>query len=97
MNYRHLIAFFAPLAFTLPAAAEWSADATAEFTRECVASAQSDHSEAQLTAYCECAADKISSEFTEAELQAMGRQSPPDSALQQRLVNASSSCDSKLQ
>ncbi|HZX18699.1 MAG TPA: hypothetical protein VFF22_17750 [Pseudomonas sp.] len=97
MNNRHLIAFFAPLAFALPAAAEWSTDATAEFTRECVASAPSDHSEAQLKAYCECAADKISSEFTEDELQAMGRQSPPDPELQRRLLNASSSCDSKLQ
>ena len=99
MNYRYLVAVFAPLAFALPAAAaeEWPAGAKAEFARECVASAQTDHSKAQLQAYCECAADKVSSQFSEAELQAMGRQSSPDPAIQQRLLQASSSCTGKLQ
>ncbi len=98
MNYRYLVAVFAPLAFALPAtAAEWPAGAKAEFARECVASAQSDHSKAQLQAYCECAADKVSTQFSETELQAMGRQSSPDPAMQQRLLQASSSCTAKLQ
>lgn len=98
MSYRHLIALFVPLAFALPAtAADWPAGAKAQFAKECVASAQSGHDKAQLQAYCECAADKISGEFSEAELQEMGRQTPPDPAMQQRLISASSSCSSKLQ
>lgn len=97
MNYRHLLALCVPLVFSLPAAAAWPASAKAQFTKECVASAQSNHSKAQLQAYCECAADKVSGEFSEAELQEMGRQSPPDPALQQRLIDASSSCNAKLE
>lgn len=98
MNYRHLIALFAPLAFALPAAADdWPAGAKSAFVKECVANAQSNHSAAQVQAYCECAADKVSKEFSEAEMQEMNRQSPPDPALQQRLVKASSSCNATLQ
>lgn len=97
MNHRHLLALCAPLLLSLPATAAWPPDATAQFTKECVASAQSNHSKAQLQAYCECAADKVSGEFSEAELQEMGRQSPPDPVLQQRLIDASSKCNAKLQ
>ena len=62
-----------------------------------MAGAQSSHSPEQLQAYCECAADAVIEEFSEAEMQAMNRQSPPDPALQQRLVNASSGCRARLQ
>jgi hypothetical protein len=97
MNYRHLLALFAPLVLALPAsAAEWPASAKAEFARECIASAQSKHSPAQLQAYCDCAATKVSSEFSEAELQAMDQQAAPDPAMQKRLIAASNSCTSKL-
>ncbi|TBU87544.1 hypothetical protein [Phytopseudomonas dryadis] len=99
MSYRHLIALFAPLAFVLPAAAAepWTPQAKATFVQECVKGAQSDHSQAQLTAFCDCAATKVSEEFSEAEMVEMSRQSPPDPALQQRLMTASSSCNEKLQ
>lgn len=98
MNHRRLIALFAPLAFILPAAAaEWPPQAQAAFVKECVANAQSNHSAAQLQAYCECAADKVSKEFSEAEMQEINRQSPPDPALQQRLMEASSVCTATLQ
>jgi hypothetical protein len=98
MNHRHLIALFLPLAFALPAtAAEWPAGAKTEFVNECVAGAQSSHSKERLQAFCECAADKVSSEFSEAELEAMRSQTQPDPALQQRLITASSSCNAKLQ
>jgi hypothetical protein len=50
-----------------------------------------------LKAYCECAAEKVGGEFNEAELQAMATQSTPDAAMQQRLIKASASCESKLQ
>lgn len=99
MNYRHLIAFFVPVAFVLPsvAAEPWPAGAKAAFVNECVAGAPDGHDTSNLKAYCECAAEKVSSEFSEAEMQAMARQSPPDPAMQQRLIKASSSCDNNLQ
>ena len=98
MNYRHLLALLAPLAVALPAAADdWPPEAEASFVRECVAGAEGSHSTAQLQAYCECAADKVRQEFSAAEMQEMSRQSPPDPALQQRLVNASSGCRARLQ
>ncbi|WP_372877237.1 hypothetical protein [Pseudomonas sp.] len=98
MNYRHLIALVLPLALALPAtAAEWPAGAKIEFVNECVAGAQASHSEEQLRAFCECAADKVSQEFSAAELEAMRSQTQPDPALQQRLVTASNSCNAKLQ
>jgi hypothetical protein len=98
MSYRHLIALFLPLAFALPAtAADWPAGAKTEFVNECVAGAQSSHSKERLQAFCECAADKVSQEFSDAELEAMRSQSQLDPALQQRLVTASNSCNAKLQ
>lgn len=98
MRYRYPLALLAPLAFTLSAAAaDWPPGAKAEFVTQCVAGAQSSHGPAQLQAYCECAADKVIEEFSEAEMQAMNRQSPPDPALQQRLVTASSPCKARLQ
>lgn len=99
MNYRHLIVFFLPLAFALPAlAAEpWPAGAKASFVNECVAGAPEGHDMNNLKAYCECAAEKVGGEFSEAEMQAMASQSTPDAAMQQRLIKASASCESKLQ
>lgn len=101
MSYRYLlarlIAACAPLVVSFPAAADWPAGAKNQFTDECIASAQSGHSKAQLQAYCECAATKVSSEFSEAELRELGRQASPDPALRQRLIDASSSCEGQLQ
>ncbi|SDF87202.1 hypothetical protein D16iCDA_10220 [Pseudomonas seleniipraecipitans] len=99
MSYRHLIALFAPLAFALPAAAaqSWSPEAKAMFVQECVKGAQAGHSEEKLTAFCDCAATKVSQEFSEAEMADMSKQVPPDPALQKRLMTASSSCNTQLQ
>ena len=97
MTYRHLLALALPLAVALPvAAAEWSDNAKTEFVQQCIAGAPAGYEEPQLRAYCDCAATKVSQEFSEAELQEISRQSPPDPAMQQRLVNASSSCAEKL-
>lgn len=98
MSYRHLIALFAPLAFALPAVAAepWSPEAKSTFVQECVKGAQSGHSQEKLTAFCDCAATKVSQEFSEAEMAEMSKQVPPDAALQKRLVTASSSCNEKL-
>lgn len=93
MSYRHLFALALPLAVALPlSAAEWSAQAKNEFVQQCVAGAPAGHDEAQLKAYCGCAAGKVSTEFSEAELHEMASQVPPDPAMQERLVRASSSC-----
>lgn len=98
MTYRLLLAFALPLAVALPlSAAEWSSQARAEFVQQCVAGAPSGYDQGQLKAYCECAAEKVSREFSPAELKEMSRQTPPDSALRQRLITASSSCNDKLQ
>ena len=97
MTYRHLLALALPLTVALPvSAAQWSAQVKNEFVQQCVAGAPAGYEDAQLKAYCDCAADKVSAEFSEAELQEMSRQSPPDPAMQQRLVKASSSCGEKL-
>lgn len=97
MTYRHLLALALPLAVALPvSAAEWSDNAKTEFVQQCIAGAPAGYEEPQLRAYCDCAATKVSQEFSEAELQEISRQSPPDPAMHQRLVNASGSCSSKL-
>lgn len=97
MTYRHLLAIALPLVVAVPAsAAEWSDNAKTEFVQQCIAGAPAGYEEPQLRAYCDCAATKVSQEFSEAELQKISRQSPPDPAMQQRLVNASSSCAGKL-
>lgn len=97
MTYRHLLALALPLAVALPvSAAEWSDKAKTEFVQQCIAGAPAGYEEPQLRAYCECAANKVSQAFSEEEMQAMSRQTPPDQAMQQRLVKASSSCSGEL-
>ncbi|HDZ55054.1 MAG TPA: hypothetical protein ENI17_16225 [Pseudomonas xinjiangensis] len=97
MRHRHLIAFLTPLVFALPAAADWPEGAKDRFVQECIASAQANNSAVQAQSYCACAADKVSSEFSEAELEAMGRQSPMADGMRQRLVEASRSCNADMQ
>ncbi|HBX55962.1 hypothetical protein [Pseudomonas sp. UBA2684] len=100
MLSRHLLVLCASLAFALPAVAaadKWPAGAKAAFVNECVAGAPQGHAASNLQAYCECAAEQVSSEFSQAEMQAMGGQAPADPTLQQRLAAASSSCSSTLQ
>ena len=101
MSYRpllaQLLAACVPLLVSFSAAADWPAGAKNQFTEECIASAQGSHSQAQLRAYCECAATQVSSEFSEAELRELGQQASPDPALRQRLIDASSSCEVHLQ
>lgn len=97
MTYRHLLAVALPLVLALPvSAAEWSDKAKSDFVQQCIAGAPAGYEEPQLRAYCDCAATRVSEEFSEQELQAMSRQSPPDTALQQRLVKASSTCSGEL-
>ncbi|GGJ82965.1 hypothetical protein [Pseudomonas matsuisoli] len=96
MRYLKLITAGAALAFTLPAAADWTPQARSAFVQQCVAGAQGSHGQGQLQAYCECAAEKVSAEFTEEEIKNMGSQGASDPAVRQRLMNASSSCNANL-
>ena len=96
MKTRHLIALLAPLAFILPAAADWPAGAKDQFTQECVASAQVEHSAAQAQAFCDCAANEVASEFSNSELEQMGQQQQMDPETQERLINASARCENQL-
>lgn len=95
MKYRHLIAFLTPLAFAVPAMA-WSDDARDRFTQECVMAVEAEHGANKARSYCDCAADNVSQEFSEEELEAMGVQAGIDPAVEERLVAASSSCLDQL-
>ncbi|WP_150304668.1 hypothetical protein [Pseudomonas saliphila] len=97
MKYRHLIALLFPLAVALPASAEWPEGAKAPFVAECIEGAQAAHSAATAKAFCECAADEVSSEFSTAELEEMGSQQEIDPETRQRLIDASKRCESILQ
>ncbi len=97
MKTRILLALVAPLAFALPAVADWPAGAKDQFTTECVASARTDHSRDQAKAFCDCAADEVAKEFSQSELEEMGQQQQVDAATQQRLINASTACEGRLE
>ncbi|PAU59712.1 hypothetical protein BZL41_16400 [Pseudomonas sp. PIC25] len=97
MRYHPLLALFASLAVTLPAvAADWPAGGKADFIKECVASSKATHGEDAAKDYCECAADKVSDEFSEAEMEELHSKTGITPQMQQRLVSASSSCLSEL-
>ena len=96
MRYLKLITASAALAFALPAAADWTPQARSAFVQQCVSGAQGSHGSDQLQAYCECAADRVSAEFSEKEVQEMGSQGASTPEVRQRLMNASASCNSHL-
>ena len=50
----------------------------------------------QLEAYCDCAAEEVSGEFSESEMQALTSQSPADTALQERMTQVTSTCSSRI-
>ena len=97
MKTRILLALVAPLAFALPAVADWPAGAKDQFTTECIASARTDHSRDQAKAFCDCAADEVAQEFSQSELEQMGQQQQLDPAVQERLINASVRCEGRLE
>ncbi|MFO7705603.1 MAG: hypothetical protein R6V43_10805 [Halopseudomonas sp.] len=93
---RHLIAFIAPLAFTVPAFAEWPDNARENFIAECVASTQLEHSSAKAQSFCECAADEVAKDLNPDELEAMAGETI-DPALQERLITAAQRCTGELE
>jgi hypothetical protein len=97
MRYLKLLTAGAALAMALPAlAADWTPQARTAFVQQCVSGAQGSHGKEQLQSYCECAADKVSAEFSEEEIQNMGTQGASDPKVRERLMAASSSCNSNL-
>lgn len=93
---RQFIAFLAPLAFALPAFADWPDNARDNFIAECVATTQLEHSSAKADAFCECAADEVAKDLSSDELESMGGEAV-DPAIQERLITAAQSCTSKLE
>lgn len=97
MNHRHLLALALPLAVALPlSAAEWSSQARSEFIQECINGAPAGYEQPQLEAYCDCAAEQVSGEFSESEIQSLSHQSPADAALQERMTKVTGTCSSRI-
>lgn len=93
---RHLIAFIAPLAFALPAFADWPDNARASFISECVETTQLEHSSTKAQSFCNCAADEVARDLSSDELQSMGSEAV-DPAIQERLITAAQSCTTELE
>lgn len=96
MNHRHLLAFVLPLAVALPlSAADWSPEAKNQFIQECINGAPAGYEQPQLQAYCDCAAEEVSGEFNDDEMQALSG-TTADKALQQRMTKITSVCSSRV-
>lgn len=98
MRYTTLIAFFVSVLIGLPAlAGEWPTGEREHFIQECRTSAQANIPVDKLQRYCNCAADRVSSEFSGAELEVLKTQKTPlPEQIQQRLIKVSQSCLSQL-
>lgn len=95
MHYRHLLMIIAPMAFALPASADWPTGARVNFVAECMENSQAELDAPVAKMFCECAADEVSKVFSEEELEAMG--SGIDPTLEERLIQTTRSCADKLQ
>lgn len=93
---RHLIAFLAPLAFALPAFAQWPDNARDNFIAECVATTELEHSSAKARAFCDCAANEVAKDLSTDELEAMAGEAV-DPAIQERLITAAQRCTDELE
>ncbi|AOE82928.1 hypothetical protein [Pseudomonas sp. TCU-HL1] len=98
MRYPTLIALFVPVLIGLPAvAAEWPSGERDRFIQDCKTSAQANIAADKLQRYCGCAADRVSVEFSSAELAALKSQKTPlPEQTHQRLIKVSQSCLSQL-
>lgn len=98
MRYPTLIALLAPMLIGLPAlAADWPTADREHFIQECKTSAQASIAPDKLQRYCSCAADKVSGEFSSAELAELRTQKTPlPEHTHQRLLKVSQSCLSQL-
>lgn len=95
MRCRQLLMFAVPLAFAVPAAADWPTGARVNFVAECMENSQAELDAPVAKQFCECAADEVSKVFSEEELEAMGGGIDPD--LEKRLIQTTRSCAENLQ
>ncbi len=92
-----LTALFIPLLLSAPLmAGEWPAGAKNQFIDECQRSATAGTPPAKSKAYCTCAADRVSDEFSDEEIQQLQGQRQLDATTQERLGRAASACLSHL-
>ncbi|MBT8769311.1 hypothetical protein [Metapseudomonas boanensis] len=98
MRYRKLIVLFVSMLIGLPAVAgDWPAGERERFVEDCVNGAQAEVPADTLRRYCACAADKVGSESSTVELEAMKAQKAPlPQATHQRVMRAAQSCLSQL-
>ncbi len=96
MTYRHLLALALPLAVALPvsAAVVVGVDAKTEFSSAVhrLAHRPATRSRDYILSATALRPKSARNSATSRKLQDISRQTPPDPAMQQRLVNASSSC-----
>lgn len=95
MRYRPLILLVTSTVFAMPAAADWPSGARTGFVAECIENSQATHDASRAKAFCECAADQASEEFTEAELEQMSQ--GMDRQMEERLIETARSCSSLLE
>ncbi len=93
-----LLALCAPLLAALPVhAAEWPSGARASFVKECLASAESNVPHDKLQNYCDCAADTIGRDLSEAEIREVATlKTPLPPKTHERLLAVSKRCLSHL-
>ncbi|MBF0675078.1 MULTISPECIES: hypothetical protein [unclassified Pseudomonas] len=97
MRAMSLTALFIPLLFSAPLmAGEWPAGAKNQFISECQSSATAGTPPAKSKAYCSCAADRVSDEFSDEEIKQLQGQSALDATTRERLGRAASACLSHL-
>lgn len=73
-------------------AANWSEAARMQFINECVGGADSNTPPAKARAYCECSAERVSNEFSDAEIRQLQGQESLDDRTRERLGGAASQC-----
>ncbi|WP_285960215.1 hypothetical protein [Pseudomonas tohonis] len=98
MRYPYLIALAAPWLVSLSAqAAEWPAGERDHFVKECMAGAQAQVGADKLQKYCGCAADRVSAEFSQAELDELKAQKTPlPKTTHERLLSVTNKCLTQL-
>jgi len=96
MSFYRLIGFVAPLVLALPltAQAAWPEGVRDTYMQECLVTAKTAVGAEQAKVHCECAADVISKEFSEAEINTLNKpQKTAPMELQNRLIAAVGTCN----
>lgn len=73
-------------------AADWPDAARKQFVNECVSGADANTPPAKAKAYCECSAERVANEFSDAEIRQLQGQANLDDRTRERLGQAASQC-----